>query len=257
MRYCIFNGGKRLRPSLVFLAAEAAGQATPKELTARAAAAVELVHCYSLIHDDLPAMDDDELRRGRPTAHIRFGEAMAVLTGDALVTRAFGILCEAPEPPAALLAAELAQAAGSAGMVAGQVADMGLCRIPPDLEGLQFIHRHKTGALIRAAGRMGALSVQADEPVLQAVSNYAETLGLAFQLVDDLLDVTGRTEDLGKTSGKDADRGKQTHIAALGLTGARRLVDELTQRAVEALQPLGRKGQKLTTLAERLAERTH
>ncbi|MHC4294632.1 MAG: polyprenyl synthetase family protein [Planctomycetota bacterium] len=264
MHYCVFNGGKRLRPSLVMLAAEAAGAKELDELTARTAVAVELIHCYSLVHDDLPSMDDDDLRRGQPTAHIKFGEAMAILAGDALVTRAFGVLGDADSAGSlkttrrvSRLVGELARAAGAAGMVAGQVADMNLCEVPDGPEGLDYIHSHKTAALIRAAVRMGAICADANNDVLAALSKYGEHLGLAFQLVDDLLDVTGEVGTLGKTPGKDKASGKRTHVSELGLNRARELTEHLTARAVEAIVPLGEGSRKLQTLVMLLAERSY
>jgi len=256
-RYCVLDGGKRLRPSLVLMSAEAAGQDQPGELTARSAVAVELVHCYSLVHDDLPAMDDDQLRRGRPTAHVRFGEAMAILAGDALLTRAFAVLTEPDTPQAATLVGELARGAGPAGMVAGQAADMGLVDTPGGQAGLEYIHLHKTAALIRAAARMGAICASADQPTLRTVSDYAESLGLAFQLVDDILDVTAQAGQLGKTPGKDEAVGKRTHVAELGLDRARELAGELTERAAVAAARLGEQGRKLRELADLLAVRNH
>jgi farnesyl diphosphate synthase len=256
MRYCMLNGGKRLRPALVAMAARAAGGQAEDELTRRSAVAVELVHTYSLVHDDLPAMDDDVLRRGRPTAHVRFGEPMAILVGDALLTRAFSILAESTDARSAVLTRELAAACGPAGMIAGQVADMDLCPVPEGLEGLRYIHLRKTAALIRAACRMGALCGRANSAVLEAVSRYGQSLGLAFQLVDDLLDATGSAERMGKTVGKDAHRGKRTHAALLGLEGARRLGRELTALAVAALDGLGEAAGDLRSLACLLEERT-
>jgi geranylgeranyl pyrophosphate synthase len=257
MRYCVLGGGKRLRPALVFMSAEAAGDGHAADLTARAAAAVEMVHCYSLVHDDLPAMDDDDLRRGRPTAHVKFGEAMAILAGDGLITRAFGVLAETADPRSALLAAELARNAGAAGVIAGQAADMNLCDVPGGLEGLKYIHLHKTAALLRAAARMGAICGGAGEEAMAAVTEYAESLGLAFQLVDDILDVTGSAEELGKTPGKDADGGKRTYVAAAGLAGARELAEGLTASAEASAERLGRRGRTLKELAHLLCRRTY
>jgi len=256
MRYCVLGGGKRLRPAVVHMVAEAL-DAEADELTRRAAVAVELIHCYSLVHDDLPAMDDDTLRRGRPTAHVRFGEAMAILAGDALLTRAFGLLAETSDPRSAKLSAELAGGAGAAGMIAGQVADMGLCRIPPDLAGLKFTHQRKTGAMIRSAVRMGAICARASDVQMRAVTRYGESMGLAFQVFDDLLDVTAEADVLGKTPGKDARSGKRTYVAEMGLRQATSLGRELTRQAVEALAPLGDSGENLRRLAQLLAERTH
>jgi len=255
MRYCV-SGGKRLRPAIVSLSARAAGGRETDEPVRRSAVAVELVHVYSLVHDDLPVMDDDKLRRGRATAHVRFGPAMAILIGDALLTRAFGVLAEGSVPLAARLAAELARAAGAAGMVAGQVADMDLCDVPAGFEGLQYIHRRKTAALLRASARMGAWAVGADPRALRAVGEYAEKLGLAFQLIDDVLDATGTAKQLGKTPGKDAPAGKRTYLAEVGGDEAHRLGRRLTDEAVEALGPLGPAGEPLRDLARLLAERT-
>ena len=256
MRYCVL-GGKRLRPALVLMAAEATGDGWADNLADRAAAAVEMVHCYSLAHDDLPAMDDDSLRRGQPTAHVKFGEAMAVLAGDALLTRAFGVLADSGDPLCGPLAAELACGAGPAGMIAGQAADMGLCELPPGQEALGFIHWHKTAAMLRSAARMGAICSRALAGQLEAVSRYAESLGLAFQLVDDMLDVTGTAGQLGKTPGKDASAGKRTYVGELGIGRARELCDELTARAVGSLEAPGVRGQKLRELAELLVVRRH
>ena len=256
MRYCVLDGGKRLRPALVMMAAKAAGGRAEDELARRSAVAVELVHAYSLVHDDLPAMDDDVLRRGRPTVHVQFGQAMAILAGDALLTRAFGVLAESDDGRVAGLARELGRACGAAGMIAGQVADMGLCPLPDGLDGLRYIHARKTAALIRGAARMGALCGGADAAALKAVGEYGRSLGLAFQLIDDLLDVTGTAASVGKTTGKDAGRGKRTHGALVGLDGARRLGSQLTASAVAALDRLGPAAEDLRVLARLLAERT-
>ncbi|MGC9454387.1 MAG: polyprenyl synthetase family protein [Phycisphaerae bacterium] len=257
MRYCVHGGGKRLRPALVLMACEAAGGDPSAEAPRCSAVAVELVHTYSLVHDDLPAMDDDELRRGRATAHVRFGEAMAILAGDALLTRAFGVLAEMNTAEGATLAAELARGAGPAGMIAGQVADMGLCKVPDGAEGPTFIHMHKTAALIRASVRMGAICAGADGRTLDALTRYGEQLGLAFQLTDDLLDVIGTVEQTGKSTGKDAAGGKRTHVGELGLEQSRLRCRKLTGQALEALSPLGDRAASLAHLAEMLAERTH
>jgi geranylgeranyl pyrophosphate synthase len=256
MRYCVLGGGKRLRPALVAMSAKAAGGDASGELARRSAVAVELVHAYSLVHDDLPAMDDDVLRRGRPTAHVQFGQAMAILAGDALLTRAFAVLAESDEPLAGALARELSAAAGPAGMIAGQVADMDLCPVPQGLEGLRYIHARKTAAIICGACRMGALCARAQDAALEAISRYGQSLGLAFQLADDLLDVAGSAKDLGKTAGKDAQRGKRTHAGLIGVEGAARLGQELTAEAVAALEALGAGADDLRTLAKLLAGRT-
>ena len=267
MRYCVLGGGKRLRPGLVWMSAAAVGDggAGRGEMIARAASAVEMIHCYSLVHDDLPAMDDDQLRRGRPTAHVKFGQAMAILAGDALLTRAFAVLGEAGRGAAATpadgllacrLAHELAVGAGPAGMIAGQVADMNLCLVPPGLEGMRYIHLRKTAALLRAAARMGGLCAAAEAGELAALSDWAAGLGLAFQLVDDLLDATASTAELGKTPGKDAGAGKRSVVAALGLAEARRLTEQTTHQAVAALANLGPRAGRLRELTHLLAGRT-
>jgi geranylgeranyl pyrophosphate synthase len=240
MRYCV-EGGKRFRPALVCLSAAAAGAPENDELVRRAAASVELVHAYSLIHDDLPCMDDDETRRGRPTAHVRYGEAMAILIGDALLTRAMGLLAESADPRAAGLVAELCLGAGPSGMVAGQVADMDLCSIADGMEGIEYIHRRKTAALIRAAARMGAVAAGAGRKLIDMLGNYAEKLGMAFQVFDDLLD--------------ESDSEKRSCLAQLGPDEARSLGRRLTDEAESIIQPLGDEASGLKKLAEMLVNR--
>jgi len=259
MRYCVLGGGKRLRPALVLMSATAVGGDAMEELSRRSAVAIEMIHCYSLVHDDLPAMDDDVLRRGRPTAHVQFGEAMAVLAGDALLTRAFAVLSAtaATDARAGRLVAELALGAGEAGMIAGQVADMDLCDVPAGVDGLRYIHNRKTGALIRAACLMGAICGGATRTQLDALGRYGEQLGLAFQLVDDILDATGDRSVLGKTPGKDAQAGKRTYVSELGLAAAKTLAQDITASAVAALEPLAPKGAELAVLAKSLTGRTH
>jgi farnesyl diphosphate synthase len=257
MRYCVLGGGKRLRPTLVLMAYRAVAGRDPSALARRAAAAVELAHAYSLVHDDLPAMDNDTLRRGRPTAHVQFGQAMAILTGDALLTRSLGLLAESSDPLAARLAAELAAAAGPAGMIAGQVADMDLCPVGPGIEGIQYIHSRKTAAMIRCSVRMGALCAGAGPEPLADLSEYGQQLGLAFQLEDDLLDATAPASAMGKTPGKDAASGKRTALSQVGLEAAQSLAAELTRRAAAALAPLGDRGAELLALAQRLTGRNH
>ena len=257
MRYCVLNGGKRLRPALVRFSAEAAGGNGDDELVRRAAVAVEMVHSYSLVHDDLPAMDNDILRRGLPTAHVQYGEAMAILVGDALLTRAFGVLAETHEPLAAKLVAELAGGAGAAGMVAGQVADMGLCPLPEGLDGVTYIHRRKTAAIIRAAVRMGAIAGGASEAALGALSDFGLGVGLAFQAVDDVLDATGDAATLGKSPGKDAKHGRHTLVAQLGPDEAAATARQLSGQAIEALAPLPASAAPLRELAHLLLERTY
>ena len=257
MRYCMLGGGKRIRPALVSMANAVVGGSGDDEMVARTGVAVELVHSYSLVHDDLPAMDNDVLRRGIPTAHVKFGEAMAILIGDALLTRAFGVLSETRDPRSARLVAELAAGAGPAGMVAGQVADMGLCDIRAELAGTEYIHERKTAALIRSAVRMGAICGRADDEQIEAVSTYGFNLGMAFQAVDDLLDVVGTAETTGKTCGRDTRSEKRTIVAQLGLDGAKRLGRDLSDRAVAALASLGPAADELRLLAQLLAERTY
>lgn len=257
LRYCVLGGGKRLRPVLVHLAAEAAGGTADAESAARAGVAVELIHCASLVHDDLPAMDDDVLRRGRPTAHVKYGEAMAILAGDALLIRAFGVLSGCRGDLAGPLSAELGAAAGPVGMTGGQVADMGLCRVPAGAAGLQYIQVRKTAAMIRGAIRLGAICGGASPAILRALGGYGEALGLAFQVYDDLLDATASAAALGKTPGKDAASDKRTYVTEIGLDRTRTLGRQLTSRAVKYLSPLGRRGTTLTKLAQALAERTH
>jgi farnesyl diphosphate synthase len=229
----------------------------PSALARRAAAAVELTHAYSLVHDDLPAMDNDTLRRGRPTAHVQFGQAMAILAGDALLTRSLGLLAESSDPLAARLTAELATAAGPAGMIAGQVADMDLCPVGPGIEGIQYIHSRKTAAMIRCSVRLGALCAGAGPEPLADLSEYGQQLGLAFQLEDDLLDATAPASAMGKTPGKDAASGKRTALSQVGLEAAQSLAAELTRRAEAALAPLGDRGAELLALAQRLTGRNH
>ena len=256
MRYCVMNGGKRLRPAMVRMSAEI-GDGADSELTARAAAAIELVHCYSLVHDDLPAMDDDMLRRGKPTAHVQFGEAMAILAGDALLTRASSVLAESGDPRAAKLVLELTRCAGPAGMIAGQVADMKLCGVPEGLDGVTYIHERKTAALIKAAAAMGGISGGLGDSEIESLGEYGLALGLAFQVFDDVLDVTADVASLGKTPGKDAEADKLTVVAQIGLDGARKLGTELSDRAIAALDRFGARAEKLVELASLLTKRTH
>jgi len=257
MRHAALDGGKRLRPALVLLSADAVdAPARRRADPTPAAVAVELVHCYSLVHDDLPAMDDDLLRRGRPTVHAKFGEAMAVLAGDALLTRAFEVLAETPEKALATdLVGELAAGAGAAGMIAGQVADMALCDVPPGEVGRRYIHLRKTAALIRAAIRMGARCGGADDETLAALSDFGGQLGLTYQIADDLLDATRPAEALGKTPGKDARAGKRTYATELGVETARGQLAALTAGACTALDFMGPRARRLKELAALLARR--
>lgn len=256
MRYSVQAGGKRLRPVLALMAAEACGADPAAALPP--ACALEMVHTYSLIHDDLPAMDDDDLRRGRPTCHKAFDEATAILAGDGLLTLAFEVIARYTAPPAAALTCVrvLAEAAGAAGMVGGQMADLEAeGRDDATLEALEAIHRRKTGALLHAALRMGAAVAGAPEPIIAALCGYGTAIGLAFQIVDDLLDVQGDEAKLGKRVGKDSDLGKWTYPGLLGLEGSRLKARRLAEEAVAALAPLGPAGGRLEALAWQLLDR--
>lgn len=257
MRHGVLVGGKRLRPVLVYAAGRALG-ADDAALDAPAMA-LELIHAYSLVHDDLPAMDDDDLRRGQPTVHRAFDEATAILAGDALQALAFEVLAREPGlPRLAPMVATLADAAGRGGMVAGQVLDLAAVGQDTDLAGLAAIHDHKTGALIRAAVRLGGLVVaEENDARLAALERYAGAVGLAFQVHDDILDVTGDTATLGKASGADAARHKPTYPALLGLETARAKACELVDAGVAALEPLGEAGVPLAELARYMIERDH
>jgi geranylgeranyl diphosphate synthase type II len=235
MRYSLLAGGKRLRPILCVAFAQAVegmGQAVED-----AACALEAVHTYSLIHDDLPAMDDDDLRRGRPTSHKKFGEAMAILAGDALLTEAFGMVAGGPEPFRGQLAFELSQAAGAAGMVGGQVLDIAEDR-PAELGYLLRLHALKTGDLIRVACRMGVIAGGGDLTALAAADRYGRAVGLAFQIADDLLDVSASAEELGKPAGADAAAGRHTFPAVLGVERARAMAEEQVKAALDAVARL-------------------
>ncbi len=256
MRYSVLGTGKRLRPVLVYLAGRALN--ADDEALDAPAAAIEMIHAYSLVHDDLPAMDDDDLRRGRPTVHRAFDEPLAILAGDALQTLAFEALASRPHPRLGALITTLAQAAGRDGMAAGQAIDLGAVGAPMDLAALQAMHQHKTGALIRAAVRLGALvAVDESDPRVAALDRYASAMGLAFQIHDDVLDVTGDTQTLGKTSGADARRDKPTYPALLGVAQAQRRARDLLDDALAALEPLGEAGQPLAALARFMIDRDH
>jgi len=257
MRHGTLAGGKRLRPFLLRESAALFGAAPEKSLAA--AVAVELVHCYSLIHDDLPAMDDDALRRGRPTVHKAFDEATAILAGDALLTLAFGHLSEhgAPDAPALALrlVVELAAGAGTGGMVGGQMRDIAGETAGLDEAGIAAMQAMKTGALIRAAIRMGALVGGADTKALGRLTAYAEAVGRAFQLADDLLDVTASPDAMGKATGKDAGAGKQTLVARLGVAAAQAHLERIVAAAVAALAPYGAEADGLRAAAHYVASR--
>ncbi|WNL39191.1 polyprenyl synthetase family protein [Halomonas sp. PAMB 3232] len=256
MRHGLLVGGKRLRPLLVYLAGQALG-ADDQALDAPAAA-IELIHAYSLIHDDLPAMDDDDLRRGQPTVHKAYDEATAILAGDALQALAFEVLARPRPPRLAAMVTTLAVASGRQGMVAGQALDLAAVGGLPDVEALKHMHAHKTGALIEAAVRLGGLcAVDEDDPRLEALARYARAIGLAFQIHDDVLDVTGDTATLGKISGADAARAKPTYSSLLGLEGARQKARELVDEAQTALEGLGENAAPLIELAAYMIERDH
>ncbi|MDD2057160.1 polyprenyl synthetase family protein [Pseudomonas sp. GD03860] len=259
MRYSVMNGGKRVRPLLAYAACEALGIAP--EHANGAACAVELIHAYSLVHDDLPAMDDDDLRRGQPTTHKAFDEACAILAGDGLQSLAFHALLDpqlSPQTDTIRLAMvqTLALAAGPAGMVGGQAIDLGSVGLKLDQTALEFMHRHKTGALIEASVRLGALaSARADQLQLQALQTYARAIGLAFQVQDDILDVESDTETLGKRQGADIARDKPTYPALLGLDAAKAYALELRDQALHALRPFDAAAEPLRELARYIVER--
>ncbi|WP_240096978.1 polyprenyl synthetase family protein [Thermomonas flagellata] len=255
MRHGVQGGGKRIRPLLVYATGTALGADEPT-LDA-AAAAVELVHCYSLIHDDLPAMDDDVLRRGQPTVHVAFDEATAILAGDALQALAFELLAGAALPAERRVAmlAELAHAAGAAGMCGGQALDMQASGQQLELAALEILHARKTGALLRAAVRLGALAAGADAGTRAALDRYADALGLAFQIRDDLLDVEGDPAVLGKTAGKDAAQAKATFPGLLGRDASRARLATLAVQMQEALQALPGEHGALAALARQVVER--
>lgn len=258
MRHGTLNGGKRLRPLLLRETASMLGM--PPELTLAAGTAVELIHCYSLIHDDLPAMDDDDLRRGQPTVHKAFDEATAILAGDALLTLAFAQLSEhgATDPTIrARLVVELATGAGVGGMVGGQMADIdGESRRLSELE-IARMQAMKTGALIRASIRMGVILGGADRDTLGHLTAYAEAAGRAFQLADDLLDVTASPDAMGKATQKDADRNKQTLVSRLGVEAARRHLGDVVHDAITALTPFGPEATTLREAVRYFATREH
>ncbi|MCC6424953.1 MAG: polyprenyl synthetase family protein [Phycisphaerales bacterium] len=257
IEYSLMAGGKRLRPALVLECCRACGgdrQALTSALAS--AAAMELIHTFSLVHDDLPAMDNDDLRRGRPTNHKVFGDAMAILAGDAMTTMAFQVLAtDTAAPVAAALVRELSSASGPEGMIGGQVLDMEGENISLSLEQLQRLHRMKTGALLKASCRMGAIAAGANEKQLSAVTDYGRHLGLAFQIVDDVLDVTSTPEQMGKATGKDAAKGKNTYPVLLGLDPSKREAAIQLQAGIQALAPLGPAADGLRSLARFVVER--
>lgn len=273
MRYCVLGGGKRFRPILTLTTADAVdlsrSSASSRDLVIPAACAIELIHTYSLVHDDLPAMDNDTLRRGRATAHVVYGDGIAILAGDGLLTEAFHLLANEPSTDDPIVSGRkiqtlgvIAAAAGAVGMVGGQAIDLqasdgpataGAARL--DAEGLRAMHARKTGALIRAAAVAGATMAGASDSAVHAIDQYATHLGLAFQIVDDILDVEGASQELGKTAGKDAATGKTTYPSLYGLDDSRRLAAEAAATAKAALAAAGLEG-LLPAIAEWVVSRT-
>ena len=262
MRYAVLGGGKRVRAALVYAAGYGcAVQQTPAlhQALDLAASAVELVHAYSLVHDDLPCMDDDQLRRGKPTLHVKFDEATALLAGDALQPLAFDLLAQMPVEAALIVRATrvLAHAAGSHGMAGGQAIDFDSVGQTLTREALQTMHCMKTGALLAASVRLGGLAAAVSPQQSQALEVYAAAIGLAFQVVDDVLDVTADSAQLGKTAGKDAAANKPTYVSLMGLAGARAFAGQLHDEALRAIRPLGSSGQLLAGLADFIVLRNH
>jgi len=276
MRYSLFAGGKRLRPLLALASAEAVAEqlghplAHAETLAMPVACALEMIHTYSLVHDDLPAMDNDTMRRGRPTAHVMFGDGLAILAGDALLTEAFALMSREPVESEFVAAADLnrrklqtvavvADAAGAAGMVGGQAIDLDAAQPGAealDAKGLREMHMRKTGALIVASALGGAIMAGASELQAEAIGRYGVEIGLAFQIVDDILDVEGASEELGKTAGKDAAAGKPTYPSLYGLEGSRQLAADCVVRATGVLRDAGLAGQ-LAAIAHWVVGRTH
>jgi farnesyl diphosphate synthase len=260
MRYGVLDGGKRLRPLLVLAACQALQG--HEEAALRAAVAVELIHAYSLVHDDMPCMDNDVLRRGKPTVHVQYGEAQAMLAGDAMQALAFEVLTPDTGVEPALqsrLVSLLARAAGHAGMAGGQAIDLASIGHSLDEGALRDMHRRKTGALLEASVLMGAACGQVTPQVWQSLSDYGAAIGLAFQVVDDILDVTQASETLGKTAGKDLDHNKPTYVSVLGLEAARRHAQALCDQAHAALRAcgLGARAGALAVLADKVVQREH
>lgn len=267
MRYAVLGGGKRVRAALVYAAGlgcansrfEQGLDLPPARALDCAAVAVELIHAYSLVHDDLPCMDDDVLRRGQPTVHVQFDEPTALLAGDALQPLAFDFLAQMPIAPERIVQAfqALAQASGSLGMAGGQAIDLASVGVHLSQDALQHMHRLKTGALLSVSVMLGGLAVGASALQQQALMRYAEAMGLAFQVVDDVLDVTADTSTLGKTAGKDAAANKPTYVTLLGLAPAQALAKELHREAINAIAPLGESGRYLHGLADFIVLRDH
>lgn len=264
MRYAVLGGGKRVRAALVYAAGEAVLQGTAPTAAQEkaldlAAAAVELIHAYSLVHDDLPCMDDDTLRRGRPTVHIQFDEATAMLAGDALQPLAFELLASMPVAPALTVQAVtlLAKAAGSAGMAGGQAIDCESVGVALSLEQLQEMHRLKTGAMLKTSIVLGGIVAGASSTQRQMLSDYGNAMGLGFQVMDDILDVTADTQTLGKTAGKDAEANKPTYVSVMGLDEAKRFLASLHEQSRMAIRALGSSGQYLGYMADYIVGRAY
>ncbi len=261
MRYSLFAGGKRVRPILAIAAAEALGAKTTDLLPL--AGALELIHTYSLIHDDLPAMDDDDLRRGRPTCHKVYGEAIAILAGDGLLTMAFEVLSDprrtkaVPANRLISIIKEISTASGVYGMVGGQVVDMEVEGKDIDFPTLEYIHTHKTGALIRASVRIGSIYAKANKRRFTALTRYGELVGLAFQIADDILDITGKQEEIGKDVGSDLKKGKKTFPSFYGLEESRRRAVEVADKAILSLRDFDRKADPLRELAKYIINRVN
>lgn len=258
MRYTVLGGGKRVRPLLAFAAGELNG--ADEERVTIAAAAVELIHAYSLVHDDLPCMDNDVLRRGKPTCHVEYGEAIALLAGDSLQSLAFQLMaeyCLADTPQVQLeMIKQLAQAAGSRGMAGGQAVDLSSVGKTLSLPELEFMHIHKTGALIRAAVMLGAhCGSRLTENQLTSLDHFAKCIGLAFQVVDDILDAEATTATLGKTAGKDAENNKPTYVSILGGNRARELAGELRRDAIQSLEGFGAMAERLRQVTDFIIQR--
>jgi len=258
MRYSLLSGGKRLRPALCMMTADLFGDSSP---VLDIACAMEMIHAYSLIHDDLPAMDNDELRRGKPTNHVVFGEAYAILSGDGLLNSAFEVMLRCAQhnrdKHLDYLGAlnMIAAAAGTKGMIAGQVADMEFERQAANADALEYIHQRKTGALIKASVMAPAVLYRADEEKMGALKTYGQCIGLVFQIVDDILDAEGDQTQVGKTLGKDADADKQTFVRVYGVEASKRIARQKTDEAISALAIFGTRGQRHSQLAAYLLDR--
>ncbi|HLR82906.1 MAG TPA: farnesyl diphosphate synthase [Paenalcaligenes sp.] len=264
MRYAVLGGGKRIRAALVYAAGEAATggkslNAAQQKAIDHCAAAVEMIHAYSLVHDDMPCMDDDVLRRGQPTVHVAYDEATAMLVGDALQPLAFEALATMPIAPALIVQAmaELSRAIGSQGMVGGQAIDCDHVGQQLSIEELRTMHEMKTGALLKASVLLGGIVAGASSKVRNHLRDYADAVGLAFQVADDILDVTADTDTLGKTAGKDQAQNKPTYVSLMGLEAAQELLQQLVQQAQSALLPIGEGRQTLGVLAHFIAARDH